>query len=98
MHTHNMTSANDSKNKSSTGGTTQKDDTSHGIGIPPIVIFSVCLAASAGFTMYTKRASTMLRTMEQVTERQKLRNPPRIGPPTKEEWEKMRPRWTDDDI
>ncbi|CAB9514449.1 expressed unknown protein [Seminavis robusta] len=81
-----------------TAGSKNTDDNSNKIGIPPIVIFSVCLAASAGFTMYTKRASSMLRTMEKVTERQKLRNPPRIGPPTKEEWEKMRPRWTDDDI
>jgi len=84
----------DSKNS---GTTTPSTSSSGGIGIPPIVIFSVCLAASAGFTMYTKRAGTMLRTMEQVTERQKLRNPPRIGPHTKDEWEKIRPRWSDDD-
>jgi hypothetical protein len=82
-------------------GSSSESATSEGInkafGIPPIVIFSVCLAASAGFTMYTKRASSMLRTIEQVSEKQKLRNPPRIGPPTKEEWEKLRSRWTDDD-
>jgi hypothetical protein len=87
-----------SKSQASSSESATHQGSNNTFGIPPIVIFSVCLAASAGFTMYTKRASFMLRTMEQVTEKQKLRNPSRIGPPTKEEWEKMRSRWTDDDI
>jgi len=69
-----------------------------GLGVPPIVIFGVCLAASAGFTLYTRRVPEMLKTMEGVTQRQNLRKPPpRIGPLTKKEWEKIRPRWDDDD-
>lgn len=70
----------------------------NGFGIPPIVIFGMMIATSAGFTLYTKRASSMLRTMEEITERQHIRNPPKFGPPTKEEWEKLRPRWEKDDI
>lgn len=68
------------------------------LGVSPAVIVGLMIAASAGFTMYTKRVPQMLKSMEKVTERQHIRNPPKAGPLTKEEWEKLRPRWEKDDI
>mmetsp|Transcript_16432 Transcript_16432/g.33665 ORF Transcript_16432/g.33665 Transcript_16432/m.33665 type:complete len:85 (+) Transcript_16432:130-384(+) len=57
------------------------------------------LGASAGLTLYTKKTGTMLRQMEKVAENQaKRKGPPKFGPPTKEEWEKIRPRLNDDDL
>ena len=54
---------------------------------------AVVLGSSAGFTLYTKKANGMLQAMKQVEKNRLKRNPPKIGPPTKEEWEKMRPRF-----
>ena len=56
-------------------------------------IVVIVLGSSAGFTLYTKNSSSILQGMNQVTKNQMKRNPPKIGPPTKEEWEKMRPRF-----
>lgn len=56
------------------------------------------LGSSAGFTLYTKRAGSMLRAMKQVEENQLKRNPKKVGPPTKEQWEKLRPRIDKDEF
>jgi hypothetical protein len=56
------------------------------------------LGTSAGFTLYTKKADSMLRRMNQVTENQLRRNPPKFGPPTKEQWERLRPRIDKDEF
>ena len=55
------------------------------------------LGTSAGFTLYTKRASSMLSGIKKVEAAQRKRNPPKFGPPTKEEWDKMRPRYDNKD-
>lgn len=56
------------------------------------------IGASAGFTMYTKRTGQMLRQMEHIAQQQAKRAPPRpIGPMTREEWDKIRPRFGKDD-
>ena len=51
------------------------------------------LGASAGMTMYTRRTGSMLSRMEEYTANQLKRNPPKYGPPTREEFEKMKYRW-----
>jgi hypothetical protein len=57
------------------------------------------VGAAAGFTMYTKRAGTMLKQMEQISKNKARRMPPpRVGPKTKEEWDKIRTRFDKDDF
>lgn len=63
-----------------------------------LAIMAVVLGSAAGFTLYTKKADSMLRAMNQVKQNQLRRNPPKFGPPTKAEWEKMRPRFDKDDF
>jgi len=52
------------------------------------------LGTSAGFTLYTKRAGSMLSRIEQVTEREIKRKGPnyKIGPHTRSEWDKITKR------
>lgn len=61
-------------------------------------IMIVVLGSSAGFTLYTKKTGSMLRQMEQISQNQLRNRPPKTGPPTKEEWEKMRPRIDKDEF
>jgi hypothetical protein len=49
-------------------------------------------------TLYTKKTGAMLSRMNMITENQLRRNPKRIGPPTKLEWEKLRPRFDKEDL
>jgi hypothetical protein len=57
------------------------------------------IGASAGFTMYTKRTGQMLRQFERYASEQQKRAPKRqIGPITREEWDKTRPRFEQDDF
>jgi hypothetical protein len=65
-------------------------------GLSYAIAFFV-LGASAGMTMYTRRTGQMLSRMEQITENQLKRNPPKYGPPTRAEFEKMRNRWSSSD-
>mmetsp|Transcript_7820 Transcript_7820/g.15651 ORF Transcript_7820/g.15651 Transcript_7820/m.15651 type:complete len:105 (+) Transcript_7820:182-496(+) len=51
------------------------------------------LGASAGMTMYTRSSGQMLSRIEQYTANQLKRNPPKFGPPTRAEFEKMKNRW-----
>jgi hypothetical protein len=57
------------------------------------------VGTAAGFTMYTKRAGTMLRQLEQVSKNKARRMPlpPRVVPQTKEEWYKLRHRFDKDE-
>ena len=57
-----------------------------------LTIAALVLGTSAGFTMYTKKTASMIRTMNQVNENVLRNRPPHFGPPTKQEWEKLRPR------
>lgn len=56
------------------------------------------LGTSAGFTLYTRKTGGMLRAMEQVEKNQLRRKPPKVGPVTKTEYEKMKPRIDKDDL
>ena len=51
------------------------------------------LGASAGMTLYTKRTGQILLRMEQYEANQLRRNPPKFGPPTREEFERLKERW-----
>ena len=57
------------------------------------------VGTAAGFVMYTKRTGAMLKQMERVATQQEKRRPPRkVGPSSKEEWDKIRPRFDKDEI
>ena len=61
-------------------------------------LFLVVLASSAGFTMYTKRAGSMLQGMERINQNVLRNHPPKHGPPTKAQYEKLRPRIDKDEF
>jgi len=57
------------------------------------------VGASAGLTMYTKRTGQMLKQFEHYASQQQKRVPkPPIGPITRQEWDKTRPRFEKDDF
>ena len=57
------------------------------------------VGASAGLALYTKRTGQMLKQFEHYAMQQKKRAPKRqIGPITREEWDKTRPRFDKDDF
>jgi hypothetical protein len=56
------------------------------------------LGSSAGFTFYTRKTGAMLRTMENITANQLRNRPPQYGPPSKAEWEKLKPRIDKDEF
>jgi hypothetical protein len=59
----------------------------------------IILGTSAGLTLYTKKTQSMLNSMEKYSHNQAIRKgPPKFGPMTKAEWEKMKPRIDDDDL
>jgi len=53
----------------------------------------IIVGASAGLTLYTKKTQSILAQMKQVERNREIRMPKKYGPPTKQEWEKIRPRW-----
>ncbi|GKY96119.1 hypothetical protein MPSEU_000572300 [Mayamaea pseudoterrestris] len=61
-------------------------------------LFLVVLASSAGFTMYTKKTGSMLNTWEKVNQNVLRNHPPKYGPPTKDQYEKLRPRIDKDEF
>ncbi|GAX14505.1 hypothetical protein FisN_11Hh033 [Fistulifera solaris] len=69
-----------------------------GVSALQFAIMAVVLGSSAGMTLYTKRTGSMLQTMNQITQNQLAKNPPKFGPLTKKEWEKLRPRFEKDDF
>jgi hypothetical protein len=58
----------------------------------------IVLGSSAGLTLYTKRTAGMLRAMKTMEETQLKKHPPKVGPPTKKEWDKLRQRFEKDDL
>ena len=57
------------------------------------------VGSAAGFALYTKRTGSMLKQMEQIAKnKQKRMPPPRVGPHTKAEWDKIRPRFDKDEF
>lgn len=63
-----------------------------------LAIAVIVLGSSAGFTLYTRKASSMLKTMETIQANQLRNRPKKLGPPTKAEWEKLRPRFDKDEF
>mmetsp|Transcript_23355 Transcript_23355/g.27595 ORF Transcript_23355/g.27595 Transcript_23355/m.27595 type:complete len:85 (+) Transcript_23355:141-395(+) len=51
------------------------------------------VGASAGMTLYTKKTGAMLAQLERAKRNKEIRMPTKYGPPTKKEWDKLRPRW-----
>ncbi len=76
-------------------------ESSSGTGPTPfqIGLGLIIVGASAGLTLYTKKTQAMLNQMKAVERNKQQRLPkPKFGPPTKNEWERMRNRWNDDDV
>lgn len=63
-----------------------------------LAIAVIVLGSSAGFTLYTRKAGSMLKAMETIKGNQLRNRPPKVGPPTKNEWEKLRPRIDKDEF
>lgn len=64
------------------------------IGIGLLIV-----GASAGMTLYTRKTQAMLNQLKKMEDNKALRLPKKkFGPPTREEWEKLRSRWTNDDL
>ena len=61
-------------------------------------IMLLVLGSSAGFTLYSKKAGAMLQGIKRVEAAQLKKHPPRVGPSTKQEYEKLRPRIDKDDF
>jgi hypothetical protein len=58
-------------------------------------IFAIMLGASAGFTLYTRKTSSMTQQMAKVKRFRKEST--KFGPMTKEEWDKIKPLKEEDD-
>jgi len=57
------------------------------------------VGASAGLTLYTKKTASILSHMDKMKKAKEIRmGPKKFGPPTKQEWEKLRPRMDDDEL
>lgn len=63
-----------------------------------MAIMVLLLGSSAGLALYTKRTGSMLQRMKQQDAVKFIRQPPKYGPMTKQEAEKMKPRIDDDDF
>ncbi len=56
------------------------------------------VGASAGLTAYTKKTQQIINQMNRMERNRQQRLPKRkFGPMTREEWDKMRNRWNDND-
>ena len=64
-----------------------------------MIIVLGMVGTAAGFTAYTKRSGQMLKQLEFIAKQKQRRTPPRpVGPMTKEEWDKIRPRFDKDEF
>lgn len=61
-------------------------------------IVALVLGTSASFVLYTKRADTLINSWKQINTTYMKNHPRKIGPPTKEQWEKLRPRFDKDEF
>lgn len=79
--------------------TTSSDSTTARATPLQLTFAAIILGASAGFTLYTKRTSTILHQMERASKNAvERKGPQKFGPRTKNEWEKLRNRWEKDDL
>lgn len=63
-----------------------------------LMIAALVLGSSAGMTLYTKKTSSMLTSLNRVPNVMRQHKPLVYGPATKAEWEKMRPRFDKDEF
>lgn len=64
-----------------------------------IALGVLIVGTSAGLTLYTKKTQSMLQQMEKVRKSEAVRRgPPKFGPPTKAQWDKLRPRFDKDEF
>jgi hypothetical protein len=92
MTVHSAGQHHDSTSKKPPSSTTTATPFQIGIGL-------IIVGASAGLTLYTRKTQAILSQMKRMEENRALRLPKKkFGPPTKEEWEKLRNRWTNDDL
>mmetsp|Transcript_35159 Transcript_35159/g.85157 ORF Transcript_35159/g.85157 Transcript_35159/m.85157 type:complete len:94 (+) Transcript_35159:227-508(+) len=77
----------------------QHPDTSfHNEALVKVIVGGMVLT-SAGFAMYTRRTGQLLKQMEHASKsKAKRMPPPKIGPMTQSEWDKVRPRIDKDDF
>ena len=76
--------------------TKTKQQDSNALGIAVVLGL---IGAAASFTMYPKRAGSMIKQMNQIAAKKAKRTPPRKpGPMSKQEWDKVRPRIDKDDF
>jgi hypothetical protein len=86
-------------NVTSTHGDSSKNTSMYTATPLQLGIGLLIVGASAGMTLYTRKTQALLNQMKRIDENRALRLPrKKFGPPTKEEWEKLRSRWTDDDL
>ena len=76
--------------------TKTKQQDSNALGITVVLGL---IGAAASFTMYPKRAGSMIKQMNQIAAKKAKRTPPRKpGPMSKQEWDKVRPRIDKDEF
>eukprot|EP00553_Chaetoceros_curvisetus_P015956 CAMPEP_0204645260 /NCGR_PEP_ID=MMETSP0718-20130828/2271_1 /ASSEMBLY_ACC=CAM_ASM_000674 /TAXON_ID=230516 /ORGANISM="Chaetoceros curvisetus" /LENGTH=94 /DNA_ID=CAMNT_0051667097 /DNA_START=19 /DNA_END=303 /DNA_ORIENTATION=- len=94
-----MTSGTTLTNSTTNGpGRSDSGNNSNGPTAFQIGLGLMIVGASAGLTLYTKKTQAMLNQMKAVERNKRQRLPKaKFGPPTKDEWERMRNRWNDDD-
>jgi hypothetical protein len=80
-----------SENHSSSDSSAHAPSTSRLTTGQQMAVFLVMLGASAGFTLYTRKTDSMLKQMSKIKKFRPL--PVKYGPITKQEWEKIKPRW-----
>ena len=88
----------EAREKSQPSSPVQRQEPDSGPTALQLGIALLVLGTSAGFTLYTRKADSMLRRMEQVAENQLKRQRPVFGPPTREYAEKMKPRIDKDEF
>jgi hypothetical protein len=91
----------DSNSQQATNGNTAPITASDTGGATPLQIGLglIILGSSAGLTLYTKKTQSLLNQMKRVDQNKAMRLPKKkFGPMTKPEWERMRSRWTKDDL
>lgn len=88
-----------SKVKTSKASAHNNEDSSSSPSMLQIGMGLLIVGASAGLTLYTKKTQSLLNQMKRVKKNKEMRLPKKkYGPMTKNEYERMRPRWTDDDL
>mmetsp|Transcript_27576 Transcript_27576/g.26436 ORF Transcript_27576/g.26436 Transcript_27576/m.26436 type:complete len:96 (+) Transcript_27576:196-483(+) len=93
-----MANTNETEPTNTNSGGTTSTSTTYTATPFQIGLGLMLVGASAGLTLYTKKTQSMLTQLKRVDKNRQMRQPKKkYGPPTQQQWEKMRPRWSDDD-